>query len=63
MLEELKVPYELKTFKRGKDMLAPPELKQVHPLGREGDHHRRVGPDRRVSRGSLRQAIDPEAVG
>jgi glutathione S-transferase len=34
MLEELKVPYELKTYKRGKDMLADPELKKVHPLGK-----------------------------
>jgi glutathione S-transferase len=32
-LEELKVPYELKTYKR-QNMLAPPELKKVHPLGK-----------------------------
>ncbi|KAI9797353.1 MAG: hypothetical protein M1833_005533 [Piccolia ochrophora] len=34
LLEELKVPYEIETFKRTKDMLAPPELKEVHPLGK-----------------------------
>jgi len=34
LLEELKIDYELKVFKRGKDMLAPPELKDVHPLGK-----------------------------
>lgn len=28
------IPYELKTYKRTKDKLAPPELKQVHPLGK-----------------------------
>ena len=33
LLEELKVDYELKTFKR-QNMLAPPELKEVHPLGK-----------------------------
>ena len=33
LLEELKVEYELKTYKR-KNMLAPPELKQIHPLGK-----------------------------
>ena len=34
LLEELNLSYELKTFKRGKDMLAGPELKEVHPLGK-----------------------------
>lgn len=34
LLEELNIPYELKTFKRGPDMLAPQELKDVHPLGK-----------------------------
>ncbi|ETN42579.1 uncharacterized protein HMPREF1541_01736 [Cyphellophora europaea CBS 101466] len=34
LLEELQIPYELKTYKRGKDKLAPPELKKVHPLGK-----------------------------
>lgn len=33
-MEELNVDYELKIFKRGSDMLAPPELKEVHPLGK-----------------------------
>ena len=33
LLEELKVDYELKTYKRN-DRLAPPELKNVHPLGK-----------------------------
>lgn len=34
LLEELGLPYEIKAYKRGKDMLAPPELKAVHPLGK-----------------------------
>ncbi|KAK2762322.1 hypothetical protein FQN54_001332 [Arachnomyces sp. PD_36] len=34
MLEELGLSYNLKTFKRGKDMLAGPELKEIHPLGK-----------------------------
>ncbi|KAJ7747747.1 thioredoxin-like protein [Mycena metata] len=34
LLEELEVPYEIKTYKREKTMLAPPELKKVHPLGK-----------------------------
>jgi glutathione S-transferase len=34
LLEELKVDYELQIFKRGKDMLAPKELKEIHPLGK-----------------------------
>jgi glutathione S-transferase len=35
LLEELDVPYELKIYKRDpKTRLAPPELKQVHPLGK-----------------------------
>ncbi|KAL4815539.1 glutathione S-transferase [Aspergillus spinulosporus] len=34
LLEELNVPYEVKTFKRGKDMLAPKELREIHPLGK-----------------------------
>ncbi|KAL9601525.1 MAG: hypothetical protein Q9219_002477 [cf. Caloplaca sp. 3 TL-2023] len=33
LLEELKVDYELKTYKR-ENMLAPPEFKKVHPLGK-----------------------------
>lgn len=35
LLEELEVPYELKRYARDpKTMRAPPELQQVHPLGR-----------------------------
>ena len=35
LLEELGVPYEIKRYERDrKTMLAPPELRQVHPLGK-----------------------------
>ena len=35
LLEELGVPYEVKRYERNRQtMLAPPELKQVHPLGK-----------------------------
>ncbi|MES2753353.1 MAG: glutathione S-transferase [Pseudomonadota bacterium] len=35
MLEELGLPYEIKRYERNKKtMLAPPELKAVHPLGK-----------------------------
>jgi len=35
LLEELGVPYEIKRYQRNpKTMLAPPELKAVHPLGK-----------------------------
>jgi glutathione S-transferase len=34
LLEELGMPYEIKAYKRGRNMLAPPELKAVHPLGK-----------------------------
>lgn len=35
LLEELEVPYEIKEYKRDKEtMLAPPELKIIHPLGK-----------------------------
>ena len=35
MLEELGLPYEIKRYERNKaTMLAPPELKKVHPLGK-----------------------------
>lgn len=35
MLEELALPYEIKRYERHKaTMLAPPELKRVHPLGK-----------------------------
>ncbi len=35
LLEELQLPYEIKHYQRdAKTMLAPPELRQVHPLGK-----------------------------
>ena len=35
LLEELGLPYEVKRYERdAKTMLAPPELRQVHPLGK-----------------------------
>ena len=35
LLEELAVPYEVKRYERSKEtMLAPPELRAVHPLGK-----------------------------
>ena len=35
LLEELKIPYEIKRYERNKiTMLAPPELKKIHPLGK-----------------------------
>jgi len=35
LLEELGVPYDIKRYQRDpKTMLAPPELRQVHPLGK-----------------------------
>jgi len=35
LLEELEVPYEIKEYKRNREtMMAPPELKHVHPLGK-----------------------------
>ena len=34
LLEELGVPYEIKHYQRGPDMLAPKELRAVHPLGK-----------------------------
>ena len=35
LLEELEVPYEVKRYDRDpKTMLAPPELKKIHPLGK-----------------------------
>ena len=35
LLEELGVPYEIKRYQRdAKTMLAPPELKAIHPLGK-----------------------------
>jgi glutathione S-transferase len=34
LLEELNVPYEIKQYKRLESLLAPPELKKIHPLGK-----------------------------
>ena len=35
LLEELGVPYEIKRYQRDPEtMLAPPELRAVHPLGK-----------------------------
>ncbi len=34
LLEELELPYEIKRYQRQTSMLAPPELKKVHPLGK-----------------------------
>jgi glutathione S-transferase len=35
LLEELCIPYEIKEYKRNAEtMLAPPELKKIHPLGK-----------------------------
>lgn len=34
LLEELGVPYEIKHYQRGPDMLAPKHLRAVHPLGK-----------------------------
>lgn len=33
-LEELQLPYQVVSYQRGKNMLAPAELKSVHPLGK-----------------------------
>src|SRR5579872_5725334 len=42
LMEELGLPYQLEKYQRGPDMLAPPSLRQVSPLGkapaiRDGD--------------------------
>lgn len=34
LLEELEIPYELDIYHRQKSMLAPPELRKLHPLGK-----------------------------
>ncbi|GHD10813.1 glutathione S-transferase family protein [Tianweitania populi] len=34
MLEELELPYEIKRYERLPTLMAPPELRQVHPLGK-----------------------------
>jgi hypothetical protein len=33
LLEELNLKYEIKTYKRNRDALAPEEMKNIHPLG------------------------------
>ncbi|RHZ45319.1 glutathione S-transferase [Aspergillus thermomutatus] len=34
LMEELNLSYNIKTYKRGPNGVAPPELKQIHPLGK-----------------------------
>lgn len=34
LLEECNVDYDIEVYKRGQDMLAPPEMKKIHPLGK-----------------------------
>lgn len=34
LLEELRVTYDIKVYKRDANYLAPPELKKIHPLGK-----------------------------
>lgn len=34
LLEELQVPYEIRRYERAADKFAPPELRQIHPLGK-----------------------------
>ncbi|EFQ34638.1 glutathione S-transferase domain-containing protein [Colletotrichum graminicola] len=34
LLEELRIPYTVQTFRRAPNRLAPPELAEVHPLGK-----------------------------
>jgi glutathione S-transferase len=34
LLEELQIPYELKTYKRTKEKMADPALREIHPLGK-----------------------------
>jgi glutathione S-transferase len=34
LLEELNLKYEIKTYKRNRDALAPEEMKNIHPLGK-----------------------------
>lgn len=34
LLEEMGVAYNIKLYKRGRDMLAPSDLKAIHPLGK-----------------------------
>lgn len=34
LLDELKIDYEVQVYRRAETLLAPPELKKVHPLGK-----------------------------
>ncbi|KAF7594732.1 hypothetical protein BBP40_008439 [Aspergillus hancockii] len=34
LMEELNLSYEIQTYKRGANGVAPPEMKQIHPLGK-----------------------------
>jgi glutathione S-transferase len=34
LMEELNLTYDIKTYRRGPNGIAPPELKQIHPLGK-----------------------------
>ncbi|KIW04806.1 uncharacterized protein PV09_03991 [Verruconis gallopava] len=34
LFEELNLKYDIKLYKRGKDLLAPKELQEIHPLGK-----------------------------
>ncbi|ESQ76282.1 glutathione S-transferase family protein [Asticcacaulis sp. AC402] len=43
LLEELSLPYEIKFYKRNAQMMAPPELKAIHPLGKSPVISDRVG--------------------
>ena len=65
LLEELGTPYELKQYQRNAETrLAPPELKQVHPLGKspvitDGDVRiAELARDRRLRHPPLRQGGD-----
>lgn len=34
LLEELRIPYDVKYYRRDRNYMAPPELKKIHPLGK-----------------------------
>ncbi len=59
LLEELGVPYEIVRYQRQSNMLAPPELRAIHPLGKSpvitdnGNTDRRVRRDHRIPRRAL----------
>ena len=66
LLEELGLPYEIKCYQRDpKTMLAPPELRRVHPLGKspvvtdDGAVDRRDRRHRRISRRQGRRPAAP----